>query len=118
MKKKKPKRAQEAKTLCDMIAIYCRGNHHTKGKTLCPACSALQTYALQRLQHCRYGDEKSFCSLCPTHCYAPKQREEIRRVMRYAGPRSLFVHPVAALRHLTLTIRAKNLQKKEQTHVS
>lgn len=38
--------------------------------------------------------------LCPVHCYKRDMRERMRQVMRYAGPRMLWVHPVAALRHV------------------
>ena len=34
------------------------------------------------------------------HCYAPAQREQIRAIMRYAGPRMILHHRVAAIRHL------------------
>jgi hypothetical protein len=30
-------------------------------------------------------------------------RERIRQVMRYSGPRMIFHHPIAALRHLYYT---------------
>ncbi|MBO5824973.1 MAG: nitrous oxide-stimulated promoter family protein, partial [Prevotella sp.] len=40
------------------------------------------------------------CKKCHTHCYAPKEREAIRRIMRWAGPRMLLYAPVAAIRHL------------------
>lgn len=39
----KTKREREKETVSRMIAIYCRKNHG--GKTLCPECAALDTYA-------------------------------------------------------------------------
>ena len=42
----------------------------------------------------------AFCSNCTVHCYRPEMRERIRTVMRYAGPRMLFHHPVMAIRHM------------------
>ena len=45
-------------------------------------------------------EEKTFCSNCTVHCYRPEMRERIRTVMRYAGPRMLFHHPVMAIRHM------------------
>ncbi len=45
-------------------------------------------------------EEKTFCSNCTVHCYRPEMRERIRTVMRYAGPRMLFHHPVIAIRHM------------------
>jgi hypothetical protein len=52
------------------------------------------------LETCRYGPLKGSCKQCTVHCYAPAQREKIRAVMRYAGPRMLLYHPLEALRHL------------------
>lgn len=57
-------------------------------------------YAHRRLDSCRWGDSKPTCKRCPHHCYAPKQREQIRQVMRYAGPRMLWYFPMETLRHL------------------
>ena len=37
-------------------------------------------------------------------------QEEIRKVMRYAGPRMLFVHPVLAIRHVKVTLQNKRKQ--------
>ena len=92
---------REKETLRRMIALYCRHKEGNKG--LCDDCRHLREYACRRLEHCRYGNRKGACKDCPTHCYAPAFRERIRYVMRYAGPRMLLYHPVAALRHLFLT---------------
>ena len=40
------------------------------------------------------------CKNCPVHCYKPEMREQIRIVMRWAGPRMLFYKPIAAIKHL------------------
>ena len=52
-------------------------------------------------------ETKTFCSRCPTHCYAAKQREAIRNVMRYSGPRMLLHHPVLTIKHGLDTLRAR-----------
>ena len=52
-------------------------------------------------------ETKTFCSACKVHCYRPEMREKIRAVMRWAGPRMLFVHPVLAVRHLLGTRKEK-----------
>lgn len=44
--------------------------------------------------------KKTTCKKCPVHCYSPDMREKIRAVMRYSGPRMIFLHPFAAIRHL------------------
>lgn len=50
---------------------------------------------------------KTFCSVCPTHCYRAQMRERIREVMRWAGPRMLLVRPIPAVCHAIVTVQAK-----------
>ena len=57
-------------------------------------------YVRERVDKCPQGDGKRSCRVCPIHCYRPDQREAIRRVMRYAGPRMMLHHPIMAIRHL------------------
>lgn len=89
---------REKKTVELMIRLYCRKKE--KNKSLCPACAGLLQYACSRLDHCPWGERKTTCKHCVIHCYAPEMRERMREVMRFAGPRMLFYHPFAALRHL------------------
>ena len=96
--------AREERTLAVMIAMYCR-DHHTDGRPLsagglCRDCEALAGYARRRLAACRYGASKPACADCPTHCFAPAMREQVRAVMRYAGPRMIWEHPILAVAHL------------------
>lgn len=102
------KRADEKETLCRMIGIYCQGKRHGNregeggapdGRGLCPSCRELADYACERVDRCPEIESKTFCSSCPVHCYGPKQREHIREVMRYAGPRMLVYDPKRAIRH-------------------
>lgn len=74
---------------------------------LCPECERLRTYALARIARCPHMATKTFCSVCPTPCYRPQMREQIRTVMRWAGPRMLRYRPWQALRHAWITLRAK-----------
>ena len=92
------KRQREKQIIRDMISLYCRKNHGSS--ELCNECRALADYADRRTDLCPYMAEKSFCSNCITHCYNPQMRERIREVMRFSGPRMIFHHPIAALRHL------------------
>lgn len=101
------KRTREKQVVSQMIALYCRGVHRTRKGALCPACSALDAYARQRVDRCPHMETKTFCSNCKTHCYRPEMRAQIRAVMRYAGPRMLLVHPVLAVRHLIESQREK-----------
>ena len=90
---------REDRTVTAMIQCYCRGCHGS-GQALCPECQSLLDYARQRLARCRFGTGKPTCANCPVHCYQPRRREQIRAVMRYAGPRMLWRHPILSLWHL------------------
>lgn len=81
-----------------MIACYCRGCHHTTG-VLCAECQSLLDYAAIRLERCPFGETKPTCAQCPIHCYQPHVRERIKAVMRYAGPRMFWRHPILSVRH-------------------
>lgn len=89
-----------------MIGLYCHRHHVAEGRECCEECADLLEYACSRLERCPKGNIKSSCRKCEIHCYSPSRREQIRNVMRYAGPRMIFVHPVAAVRHLVSELRA------------
>lgn len=99
---------RESKTVAAMIALYCHDNHGPGG--LCPECVMLREYALERLDKCPFQENKTVCSRCPVHCYRPDMREKIRVVMRYAGPRMTWRHPVMAMFHLIDKRRAEPLK--------
>lgn len=90
---------REMKTIEAMVRIYCRYHHETT-ITPCTDCRELIAYAGKRLNLCPFQADKPTCGNCTVHCYKPKMREHIRRVMRYAGPRMIWHHPIMALRHL------------------
>ena len=60
------------------------------------------------------GDKKPFCSNCKIHCYKSEMRERIKNVMRFAGPRIVFRHPIIAVKHLIETKKQKKKLKKEE----
>jgi len=99
MAKAHPRIERERKTLEAMIRIACRDIHSTKGE-LCSNCAGLLSYAAKRLEKCPFGEKKPTCANCTVHCYNPDRREQIRAVMRYAGPRMIWRHPVLAAFHL------------------
>ena len=56
-----------------MIRIYCRAKHkHSDG--LCPECESLALYACQRLERCKFGEQKTSCQRCPIHCYKQERK--------------------------------------------
>jgi hypothetical protein len=90
--------AREWKTMSAMIVIYCRGSHGTNG-ALCEECQKFSNYAANRLDRCRFGPEKPTCANCPVHCYQKQHRDQVKVIMRYAGPRMLWHHPILSLFH-------------------
>jgi len=91
-------RLREMDTIKVMVGIYCRGKHNSQ-EGLCSDCDSLLRYSLERLEHCVWGANKPVCARCAVHCYAPKYRAKIQQVMRFAGPRMIFKHPLHAIRH-------------------
>lgn len=94
---------RERETIETMIVIFCRGNHATgegsQGE-FCGECTDLLMYANRKLDLCPHGDGKPTCLKCPIHCYGNEERERVRAVMRYAGPRMLLWHPILAVKHM------------------
>ena len=88
--------AREWHTIETMVRLYCRDHHEG---ALCPECKGLLDYASLRLDRCRFGTEKPTCAKCPVHCYQKDRREQVRTIMRYAGPRMLWEHPLLSVRH-------------------
>lgn len=88
----------EKSVVREMIALYCR--HKLKLQLVPEEYLALADYACQRLDHCKFGDRKPACSKCPVHCYKPAMRERIREVMRWTGPRMIYLSPISLLRHI------------------
>ncbi len=89
---------REKRTVEAMVQIYCRELHGGDG-ALCPDCQALLDYAVARIDRCPYGADKPVCAQCTIHCYRRPMREQIRQVMRYAGPRMLARHPLLTVQH-------------------
>lgn len=96
---KGPRIEREKRTVTAMIQLYCCEQHRTQGE-LCIQCSKVHDYAMHRLDCCPFQEGKTTCAKCAVHCYRPEMREQIRAVMRYAGPRMLWKHPVLSLQHL------------------
>ena len=89
---------RELKTVELMIDLYCRDQHGSEDN-LCNECRELLDYVKERLEKCPLKDNKPKCSKCTVHCYKPDMREKIKAVMRYAGPRMIYRHPILAGKH-------------------
>ena len=97
--------AREHRTLVRMAEIYCRDHHGLPSGALCADCAGLMDYAELRLQKCLYGPAKPTCAKCPIHCYKRDPREQVREIMRYAGPRMTLRHPWLTLLHFADKLR-------------
>ncbi len=99
MRSEKRHLARERLTMAKMIGIYCSAHHDGPGDVLCASCQDFQSYVDVRLKKCPYGEDKPTCANCPVHCYKPARRDQAKRIMRYAGPRMLFRHPLLTITH-------------------
>jgi hypothetical protein len=91
--------ATEKKTITAMVRIFCT-EHHADDDPVCATCAALERYSHARLDACPYGEDKPTCRACPIHCYKPAERDAMREVMRFAGPRMMWRHPWLSVVHL------------------
>ena len=103
---------REKRTIRKMIEIYSR--RHLKQEVMSEECELLSEYACQRLEHCRFGEDKMPCGKCPIHCYAPQKRQQIQEVMRWVGPRMMFYSPKATVIHIWDSLKARMHSKKYQ----
>ena len=108
---------KDLRTLALFINLYCRGNHADRprqevhlrthdvsalaGKTivLCPECTKLLTHAFVKRSHCPMHP-KPMCKHCPSHCYHPTYRAQIREVMKFSGRKMLLGGRLDYLFHL------------------
>jgi hypothetical protein len=90
---------REVRTVEAMVEMHCRARHRRPAGE-CAECAALMDYVRVRVARCPFQPNKPTCAKCSIHCYNPGMRERIRAVMRFAGPRMTWRHPVLALLHL------------------
>lgn len=103
---------RERHTIRLMIEIFCHAKHQS-ADTLCAECQQLHEYAMQRIDKCPFQADKPTCAKCTVHCYQSTKREQIRQVMRFAGPRMMISHPVLTLLHyIDESAQAKTLRAK------
>lgn len=95
------RRKKERATLATMFLLY--RQQHPDAADL--ELDALLLYAENRLARCYFQEQKPACQKCPVHCYQPQKRQQIKQVMRWAGPRMFWRHPLVALAHLLATLR-------------
>jgi hypothetical protein len=97
----------DAEKLVRFVSLYCKACHGCEdknvfafhygkipvvinhGPSLCRSCERLLRHAIVLRALCPL-DPKPRCRKCPKNCYRPRYREQMERVMKYAGPRSFF----------------------------
>lgn len=104
---------REKKTINKMVKMYCSAMHNSN-KNLCFDCQELLDYAFQKIDKCLFGIEKPACSECTVHCYAKTNREKVRIIMRYAGPRMMYKYPYLGIMHFVDKYRFKAELKKSK----
>lgn len=87
------KREEERKIVMEMIDLYYK--HHIDEYD-----DKFIEYVNARITHCPRMKEKTFCSKCPVHCYREDMRKQIKKVMKYSGPRMIFHHPLLVIKHV------------------
>jgi hypothetical protein len=108
---------KDLKTLALFINLYCRYKHAGADKStpqlkthdaeaiagrrlqLCPECTKLLTHAFVKRSHCPMHP-KPACKHCPSHCYHPTYRAQIREVMKFSGKKMLLAGRLDYLFHL------------------
>lgn len=89
---------REKQTIQKMLRLY--EQNHPQADKEPEHYQDLFIYASKRLDRCAFGEEKPACKHCPIHCYQPARREEMKQIMRWAGHRMLFRHPILTILHL------------------
>lgn len=98
------KREKEKYLVFLMIKIFCKSNHKNN---ICAECMELYDYSKSQIDKCRFMETKTFCSVCPSHCYKKDMRERIREVMIFSSKRIIFYHPILTLKHVFIILQAK-----------
>jgi hypothetical protein len=109
--------ARDLRTLVLFIRVYCREKHPEAIKrltrlpthdvqeiagqviALCPQCTQLLAHAMTKRSNCPMSP-KPACKHCPSHCYHPAYRAQIRQVMKFSGRHLLLSGRLDYLLHL------------------
>ena len=90
---------REKITVAAMIRLYCK-LEHSNGGAICHDCGVMLDYVMTKLDKCPFDEDKPTCLNCSIHCYKSTEREKIRQIMRFSGPKMLWKHPILAIIHL------------------
>jgi hypothetical protein len=106
---------RDLRTLATFVDVYCLAKHPLRPRVcmkdvdpqnlagkpvfLCEECTRLLQHSMVKRTHCP-RDPKPDCKHCPSHCYAPKYRAQLREVMKFSGKRLLLRGRLDYLWHL------------------
>ncbi len=99
-----PKINFEKKTVAAMIDIYYK---QFKDEEHLAEREDVLSYAMTRLNYCRFSEDKPTCKVCPVHCYKKSYQEKMKLIMRYSGPRMMIYHPIMSVEHFIKEWRYK-----------
>lgn len=68
-------------------------------------CNELRKYAKERLQKCKFGQNKPTCQNCKVHCYKPAFRQKVKQIMKYSGRKMLFSNPILVIKHFIKSVK-------------
>jgi hypothetical protein len=102
---------RENETVRAMVEIYCKSNHNNEMNN-CPKCKQVYEYASYRILRCPHKEEKPSCAKCEIHCFNKQMKEEIKKVMRFSGPRMLIYHPILSIFHYLDSLKSGSLKKR------
>ncbi len=89
---------REKKIISVMMEMYCHDIHRTP-TGLCTECDGALSYANRHIDKCPFKENKPTCSVCPVHCFRAPTKDVITTIMRYAGPRMAWRHPLLSITH-------------------
>jgi len=89
----------EKNTFYKMIRLYYK-HHNNIEKELKNEYIELYNYSISRINACIFKNKKPVCSKCKIHCFNDEYGEEVRKIMRWSGPRMILYYPKSALIYL------------------
>ncbi len=97
---------REKRVVDKMIGMYCFAIHNEPD--LCKSCQELKDYTYKRLLNCPFAEDKPVCSKCKIHCYNKKQKEKIKEIMKYSGPKMFLKYPKDTVLYFYDKLKNKN----------
>ncbi|WEG72495.1 nitrous oxide-stimulated promoter family protein [Vagococcus intermedius] len=82
-----------------LIEVMIKTYYHKTENSAPISEKRMLSYAKKRLEYCRFGESKTTCQRCPIHCYQENYREQMKKIMRFSGPKMILKHPILTVKH-------------------